>query len=163
MSYAYKLNELNINQISYYLEKLKLSFKNIRKQIRDEKANTLTAIEEQTNANTEAIEDLKRELAATKTQLKDIREVVYQLVGGLYNQETQGNTMDHINLVLFSEDADVPNGEEKYDNESKWPTTRQGDKNEERIKKLEQTMDVLVDEAINNLINRKKRKPLRHK
>ena len=50
MSYAYELNKLNINQISYYLEKLKLSFKNIKRQIRDEKENALREIEEQTNA-----------------------------------------------------------------------------------------------------------------
>ena len=167
MSYMYKLNELDINQISYYLEKVKLSFKNIRMQIRDEKANTLTAIEEQTNANTGAIEDLKRELAATKTQMEDIKESVYQLIGGLYNNEKQEKELEHAIGVLFSEDVDIPNGE---DNESSWPTTRQGDKNEARIQKLEETMDVLVDEAMNVLVRRPtkkqfrlKRKPLRHK
>jgi chromosome segregation ATPase len=166
MSYAYELNKLNINQISYYLEKLKLSFKNIKHQIRDEKANTLREFEEQTNANTEAIEDLKRELAATKTEIKDIKESVYQLLGGLYNHKTQEKGLDHAISVLFSEEVDVPN--EEYNDESIWPTTRQGDKNEARIQKLEETMDVLVDEAMNSYIPKKKplrlkRKPLRRK
>jgi hypothetical protein len=160
-SYTYELNEFDINQISYNLKKLKLSFKNIKQQIRDEKAKTLREIEEQTNANTEAIEDLKRELAATKTEMKDIKESVYQLLGGLYNPETQEKVLDHAISVLFSEEVDVP--KEEYNDESIWPTTRQGDKNEARIQKLEETMDVLVDEAMNtyNLVCRPKKKPLR--
>ena len=171
-SYTYELNKLDIEQISYYLEKLKSSFKNIKQQIRDEKENTLREIEEQTNANTEAIEDLKRELAATKTEIKDIKESVYQLLGGLYNPETQEKGLEHAISVLFSEEVDVP--KEEYNDESIWPTTRQGDKNEARIQKLEETMDVLVDEAINGLVRkqtmksytlerRPKKKPLRRK
>jgi hypothetical protein len=171
-SYTYELNEFDINHISYNLEKLKLSFKNIKQRIRDEKANTLREIEEQTNANTEAIEDLKRELAATKTEIKDIKESVYQLLGGLYNPETQEKGLEHAISVLFSEEVDVP--KEEYNDESIWPTTRQGDKNEARIQKLEETMDVLVDEAINGLVRkqtmksytlerRPKKKPLRRK
>ena len=168
MSYAYELNKLNINQISYYLEKLKLSFKNIKRQIRDEKENALREIEEQTNANTEAIKDLKRELEAAKTEMKDIKESVYQLLGGLYNHKTQEKVLDQAVSVLFSEEVDDKN--EEHNDESIWPTTRQGDENEARIKKLEETMDVLVDEAMNTLVRIKKRKapkkkrnPLRRK
>jgi chromosome segregation ATPase len=161
MSYTYELNKLDIEQISYNLKKLKLSFKNIKQRIRDEKVDRLTAIEEQTNANTESIEDLKRELEDTKTQMKDIKESVYQLLGGLYNHKTQEKILDQSIAVLFSEEVDVPN--EEYNDESIWPTTRQGDKNEARIQKLEETMDVLVDETINNLVRRPKKKPLRLK
>ena len=82
-----------------------------------------------------------------------IENVVYQIIGGLYNQTTQANSIrEHLN-VLFKirlqdkesreasddEDSDkesTDEEEEKQVDTSKWetwPTTRQGDENEAQI------------------------------
>jgi cob(I)alamin adenosyltransferase len=78
---------------------------------------------------------LKENLEATQITL-------HQLIGGLYNQRTQKKMLNKHTVCLFSLNQDVSDDEDLEEN--KWPTTRQGDENEERIKKLEENIDVLV-------------------
>lgn len=64
-------------------------------------------------------------------------QAIYQLLGGLYNQETQSGMLEqciHSILPEFKIGADLVG--------SKWPTTRQGDKNEKRIESLERLLNV---------------------
>jgi hypothetical protein len=79
-------------------------------------------------------------------KLKGVDNVVYQLIGGLFNQKTQSHMIDShlycLNGVKYTG---------KIDEDTIWPTTRQGYQNEEEIKllkqqvsKLEGTVEMLV-------------------
>jgi hypothetical protein len=92
-------------------------------------------------------------------EIKRCQSVIFQLVGGLFNQKTQkwiGNS--HTNVLLgkkYEPEEDEPEADEEYDNSSIWPTTRQGDKHEdrideheERIRKLEETIKKLEERVV---------------
>ena len=98
------------------------------------------------------IHDLENKLSATQ-------ELIYQLLGGLFNHDSQSNILEAYSEFLYTGKWDSVSKLEK----NQYPTTRQGDTNEKRIQKLEETVDVLVDKAIDNLERRQKRKPLRRK
>jgi hypothetical protein len=79
-------------------------------------------------------------------KINRIEEVVYQLVGGLFNHETQFGIIDSHNACLFGRESSSSIG-----NQSVYPTTRQGDANEEEIRllklqvsKLEGTVNILM-------------------
>jgi hypothetical protein len=79
-------------------------------------------------------------------KINRIEEVVYQLIGGLFNHETQFGIIDSHNACLFGRKPSS-----SIDNQSVYPTTRQGDANEEEIRllkqqvsKLEGTVNVLI-------------------
>ena len=83
--------------------------------------------------NKEKIE--KIEICAKATQ-----NAVYQLLGGLYNQSTQADTIHRAiqELRLPDEVSDTEDEKVEYKDTSKWenwPTTRQGDENEEELEK----------------------------
>jgi hypothetical protein len=73
------------------------------------------------------------------TKIEKIENVVYQLLGGLFNQSTQSEVLNQ-NLDMLLDDNEVcwspTNGTSKSKWEI-WPTTRQGDDSELRIQKLE--------------------------
>ena len=89
------------------------------------------------------IEKLKKKIDCTQN-------VVYQLIGDLYNQTTQATAIHtHLNTLfeykLQDKDSDEESDEESDKEEEKqvdkskwniWPTTRQEDENEEHIKLL---------------------------
>jgi len=104
----------------------------------------------QGDENAERIEKLEKDNALLKEKLESTQRTVYSLIGGLYNQNTQNSVLSKHVDDLFSQNQDVPY--EKH-GENIWPTTRQGDENEERIKKLEENIDILVKKL-------KKGKPL---
>ena len=72
---------------------------------------------------------------------------MYQLLGGLFNQSTQSEMIDsHISSLKGT--RYLGNG---VNGDAIWPTTRQGDRNEEEIRllkqqvsKLEGTVEMLV-------------------
>ena len=83
--------------------------------------------------NKEKIE--KIEICAKATQ-----NAVYQLLGGLYNQSTQTGSIHRAiqELRLPDEVSDSEDEKVEYKDTSKWenwPTTRQGDENEEELEK----------------------------
>ena len=73
-------------------------------------------------------------------KLSAAQETIYQLLGGLFNQETQKQSLDNHMKFLYTGSALT---DEEIE-ESRWPTTRQGDANEARIQQLEENIDVLV-------------------
>jgi hypothetical protein len=95
----------------------------------------------QGDENEERIEKLEKGNALLKEKLEATQITVYSLLGGLYNQNTQNSVLSKHVDDLFSQNQDVPY--EKH-GENIWPTTRQGDENEERIKRLEENIDILV-------------------
>jgi hypothetical protein len=97
-------------------------------------------------------------------KLEGVENVVYQLLGGLFNQETQSSILDsHLCCLRGNEHSgkinkDATSGE--INEETIWPTTRQGDRNEEEIRilkqqvsKLEGTVEMLVRLLVEKLKN----------
>jgi len=77
-------------------------------------------------------------------EIERCKGVIYQLVGGLFNQKTQkwiGRS--HINVLIGKPEETREEEEEEISAESIWPTTRQGDQQEERIRKMEETIQKL--------------------
>jgi uncharacterized coiled-coil protein SlyX len=75
-----------------------------------------------------------------ETKLSAAQETIFQLLGGLFNQETQKGFLDAHLRFLYTGRALT---DEEIE-ESLWPTTRQGDENEARIQQLEENIDILV-------------------
>lgn len=93
------------------------------------------------NEQSETIQRLEKKVEA-------IHSVLYQLIGGLYNQRTQSNILEkHLSILCEIEPdyTDAP-----Y---HKWPTTRQGDQHEERLKALEERVQNMLtfDNCANNV------------
>jgi len=97
----------------------------------------------QGDENEARVEQLEKDNALLKENLEATQSTIYHLIGGLYNQQTQKKMLNKHTNVLFSQNQDVSD-EEDEDEENTFPTTRQGDKNAERIQKLEENIDDLV-------------------
>ena len=81
------------------------------------------------------VEDQDAKIKELERKLEGVHTVVYQLLGGLFNQREQGMVLDNHLSYLFPGEINT-----KEKNTSKWdiwPTTRQGDENERRIERLE--------------------------
>lgn len=86
------------------------------------------------------VEEQDAKIKKLEEKLEGVHQVVYQLVGGLFNQTTQGKTIDAYLSILLPGEQLYKNPFESVEEESKWEdwaTTRQGDANEERIARLE--------------------------
>ena len=101
------------------------------------------------------VQEQAKTIKALEDKVQGIHRVVYDLLGGLFNQDTQRATLTNHLKALF------PNIDEKFSHEnpdtsewSTWPTTRQGDDNERRIIDLEEQIrcmhenDYMEEEAI---------------
>lgn len=85
---------------------------------------------------------LAKDVATEKDKLDRVQAVVYQLVGGLFDQNTQSKIMNlHINTLLNRpidvEDAEADSSEQLLI----WPTTRQGDQLNERCERFFRMME----------------------
>jgi hypothetical protein len=91
------------------------------------------------------------ELKEENTELREIinkhelkieraMSAIYQLYGGLYNQKRQNYILKKRVALLYDDEEQPDEPTEEYDI---WPTTRQGDVNEERIKLLEEKLLML--------------------
>jgi hypothetical protein len=69
---------------------------------------------------------------------------VYQLIGGLYNQTKQNESID---IAISELHGKIYKKKSKNDPKhwGIWPTTRQGDKNEERIEELERKLEKISE------------------
>jgi len=98
--------------------------------------------------------ELRKKFETHDNELERLRGVLYQLIGGVFNQITQRHTMSSYIDVLFG--ATSSEGEtEGIEEETHWPTTRQGDNNEKRIRKLEETIQKL-EKQIENMEKRQR-------
>jgi len=85
----------------------------------------------------------KRRVKELEAQIENVRETVHQLLGGLFNQETQSDILNQHVDRLFGRTTYVENIVDTIPNPNMWdiwPTTRQGDFNEKRIEKLERLL-----------------------
>jgi hypothetical protein len=93
------------------------------------------------------VEEPSAKMDELEKKIDNVENVVYQLLGGLFNQTTQSNIIDS-HLCDLRGTRFLGAG---INEESIWPTTRQGDQNEEEIRllkqqvsKLEGTVEMLV-------------------
>lgn len=93
--------------------------------------------------------ELQAKINVLEEKLSLAQESIYQLLGGLFNHDTQGNVLKAYTEFLYTGIFDYDVELEK----DQFPTTRQGDANEKRIQQLEENMDILVKKL-------KKGKPL---
>jgi hypothetical protein len=106
----------------------------------------------------EMFESLRQMMNEEKEKNERTQEVLYQLLGGLYNQETQENTMMYDVNYLYNRkvEREEGTGEFAYETakdtvsrrkEHMYPTTRQGDENAKEIKQLKYDIMVSQDET----------------
>lgn len=86
----------------------------------------------------EVVHPISKKNDELEGKINRIEEVVYQLIGGLFNHETQFGIIDSHNACLFGREPSSSIG-----NQSVYPTTRQGDANEEEIRLLKQQVSKL--------------------
>jgi hypothetical protein len=102
------------------------------------------------------VQDQDETIKKLEEKLEAVHQVVYQLVGGLFNHATQARILDeHVNMMF-------PNARYHCDKEledthkwTHWPTTRQGDECERRIEALEQQIQSMTNfdpESVYNFI-----------
>lgn len=105
--------------------------------VQDTMMNTAQIVE-----NCRFLENKIAEQSATIAKLEKgldgVQSIVYQLLGGLFNQETQSGMLDLHLAILSGEDPPDVDPDEII-----WPTTRQGDECQERIMKLESQLEML--------------------
>lgn len=92
------------------------------------------------------VEEQQETIKNLEDKIDRIQHVVYQLVGGLFNQKTQVDTYNtYVNILFPDEIITVAEDTSKW---SFWATTRQGDANEAKIEKLEKKIALLIGEPI---------------
>jgi hypothetical protein len=107
--------------------------------VQDTMMNTAQIVE-----NCRFLENKVAEQSATIAKLEKgldgVQSIVYQLLGGLFNHETQSEMLDTHLAILYGETPPV-----LYDavRLNIWPTTRQGDECEDRVAKLESQLEML--------------------
>ena len=79
-------------------------------------------------------------IAKLEKGLDGVQSIVYQLLGGLFNQETQSEMLDNHIAILYGETPPVLDDAVRL---NIWPTTRQGDECEDRVAKLESQLEML--------------------
>ena len=101
------------------------------------------------------VEDQGKIIQKQAKQIKGLTTQLYQLIGGLYNQEKQAEQIDFAVAMLDNRKPEkgLPDDPNYY---TIWPTTRQGDALEERMAELEKkiaTKDEVADLSIKTTDN----------
>lgn len=86
------------------------------------------------------IRELEEKLRAQHQSINNIHQVVYQLVGGLFCHENQGNILNYHLDILFGNSNNNINNNNPNNIWGFYPTTRQGDDCEKRLDALEQAI-----------------------
>ncbi len=105
--------------------------------------------------NKNDINELKKIVVAQAAQIERNTKTIYQLLGGLYNQQTQSQQLTRTIAGLHgsssnyeSDDDDNESSDDDDEgNEDIWPTTRQGDEHEERLKEMEARFKKLEEQV----------------
>jgi hypothetical protein len=117
----------------------------------------------------EKLKEQEEKINDLSKKLDSVNQIVYQLLGGLFNQSSQCETLrQHIDVLYTGEVQPRTRHDDPDDSEwEHWPTTRQGDDSERRIKALEQTVREMLqfetvftaeedDEAQDELLQQRK-------
>ncbi len=117
---------------------MKYFYSTYRSHIPTNKQQKMSSIESIQKENAE----LRKIVKEHADEIERCKGVVYQLVGGLFNQKTQKGSMDSL-LNVLDRTSNEPEEYDEEGNESIWPTTRQGDNHENRMRKMEETIQKL--------------------
>ncbi len=96
-------------------------------------------------AHAKTIQEQADRIEVLERKLEGTHKVVYQLLGGLFNQSDQCGILNHhVDILMCKEDGTSFKDISKWKN---WPTTRQGDECETRIERLEK---IIMEDNENN-------------
>jgi len=112
----------------------------------ERKADNYRYLEYEVEEQQNTIGTLKSTITALENKLDGVHQVVYQLLGGLFNNETQEGILNTHLSIMFPKNASIQKDASKSDI-SKWelsPTTHQGDYCEARIKALEARLNEMT-------------------
>lgn len=100
----------------------------------------------------EIFNTLLKTVEEEKAKTERMQQVIYQLLGGLYNHDTQEKTMMFDVNYLYgdkqTEDGAYETEEDSVvrQEENWWPTTRQGDENTKQIAQLKEELNIKCKE-----------------
>jgi outer membrane murein-binding lipoprotein Lpp len=105
----------------------------------------VSVLNDKLHQQAEITESQELRIRTLEDQLYNVKQVVYQLLGGLFNQKGQNGILQtHVKILYSDYEMDTPEIEK---DDSIWticPTTRQGDSNQERIEILEKKLAALL-------------------
>lgn len=97
------------------------------------------------------VEEQASIIKVMESKLEGLQNVVYQLLGGLFNHDSQAGALNH-HLSMMLNNKEQVNDTINTSKWTIWPTTRQGDENAERIAILEEEIRAMtnlnIDEEI---------------
>ena len=93
----------------------------------------LSSLEETKNE----VRDLHHIIAVQAVQIERNQQILYNLLGGLFNENQERALEKHIAILLGRRQQDEEEDEDD-DESDPWPTTRQGDIHEQRLRVLEE-------------------------
>jgi len=153
--------KLQINEGEYWIclknkNPVKRTLMNIHQVV--ENGRHLENLIEQQN---EKIREQQATIQNLTSEVEGIKNIIYQLVGGLFNEKTQGKIIDnHLSMISMQVHKPYEEGDSNdLQDESKWsiwPTTRQGDDCEKRIEELERIVEQLKNEDQDSALYAKK-------
>jgi hypothetical protein len=102
--------------------------------------------------NKKEIIELKQIISAQANQIERNKQAICQLLGGLYSNPNQRRALGEYMSLLYGErmdpvedDSDDDDEEDEPDN--MWPSTRQDNENEKRIKTMEAHFQKLEEQV----------------
>jgi hypothetical protein len=129
----YKTHHIKLKKMSFFREYM-------------ENCERMTKLKKKSKKLKQKLTAQDEEIQQLKLTIEQTRESVYQLIGGLHNQETQHDTITRLTLQLY----EGVNEENLGQRENKYPTTRQGDENAEMIRTLNEKLDALEERVKNH-------------
>jgi hypothetical protein len=104
-------------------------------------------LEKKVETQSKKIEEQETAIQKLTEKLDGVQAVVYQLIGGLFNHETQGDVLEEYIKCLFTEPTKEYTEDELSEKNKVaiFPTTRQGDYVETKIEQLERKIDLLTN------------------
>ena len=85
--------------------------------------------------------ELREILSAYAGQIERNKDAICQLYGGLYNPANQKRILnEHLNTLIGAPMDEESDDDISDDDEDIWPTTRQGDEHERRLRETEEKL-----------------------
>ena len=83
------------------------------------------------------VENQNNTILVLNNKLENLTQVVYQMINGLYNQQTQEKSFLQL-ICLINPDYTINPDTVNTSNHKHWPTTKQGDATEKKLRLIEE-------------------------